>query len=252
MGLLISASIAPGIASLPEPMQPARLVNDFAGILTPVQQQTLEQTLEEFDRSTSTQIAVVSVSDLDGMAIADYAGRLFDAWGIGHSGKDNGILLLIKPKKEQESGQVFIATGYGLEGVLPDILAGRIVDYDLLPAFREGDYYTGIERAVTTLMELTRGEYTAEEYLQRHSDTAPFVGFALALLFLFLLFLFFGGRNQNRTYSAKGDIASALLWSILFSGRPRGGGGFGGFSGGGGFGGFGGGSTGGGGAGGSW
>ena len=83
--------------SLPEPMSPPRLVNDFAGLLSDSQQQALEQKLENFDRETSTQIAVVTVNDLEGYAPSDYAQRLHEQWGVGRKGKDNGILILIKP-----------------------------------------------------------------------------------------------------------------------------------------------------------
>ena len=102
--------------NLPEPMSPPRLVNDFVGLLTPEQQNALEQKLEAFDRKTSTQIAVVAVDDLDGYAPGDYAQRLYDKWGIGRKGKDNGILILVKPKTAASNGQVFISVGYGLVG----------------------------------------------------------------------------------------------------------------------------------------
>ena len=124
--------------NLPEPMSPPRLVNDFVGLLTSKQQNALEQKLEAFDRKTSTQIAVVAVDDLDGYAPGDYAQRLYDKWGIGRKGKDNGILILVKPKTAASNGQVFISVGYGLEGVVPDITAGRIIDTEMLPEFRKG------------------------------------------------------------------------------------------------------------------
>ena len=243
--------------NLPEPMKPARLVNDFADIFTPSQRQTLERRLVAFADSTSTQIAVVSVNDLDRAAISDYAARLFDKWGIGGGAdKNNGILILIKPKTLSSRGEVFISTGYGLEGAVPDALAGRIVDYDLLPHFRQGDYFGGVNQAVSTLMGLTRGEFTADQYLARHEQGSGRGGLWALLGFLLLLALLTGGskRNSGHTITSDGDVARAILWgSILSSGHHRSGGGFGGFTGGGGgFGGFGGGFTGGGGAGGSW
>ena len=243
--------------NLPEPMKPARLVNDFADIFTPSQRQTLERRLVAFADSTSTQIAVVSVNDLDGAAISDYAARLFDKWGIGGGAdKNNGILILIKPKTLSSRGEVFISTGYGLEGAVPDALAGRIVDYDLLPHFRQGDYFGGVNQAVSTLMGLTRGEFTADQYLARHEQGSGRGGLWALLGFLLRLALLTGGskRNSGHTITSDGDVARAILWgSILSSGHHRSGGGFRDFTGGGGgFGGFGGGFTGGGGAGGSW
>lgn len=245
--------------NFPEPMQPVRMVNDFAGLLTSGEQVQLESKLVAFSDSTSTQIAVASIESLDGLAISDYAQQLFDKWGVGGSSKNNnGILILVKPKTADGRGEVFIATGYGVEGVVPDALAGRIVDYDILPAFRKGHYYEGIDRATTTLIGLTRGEFTAEQYLSKKKESgSPGVGgiVMLALLVLFLVIAGGSGKSGGKqTISSGGDVASAILLGSLLSGGHRSsGGGFGGFSGGGGgFGGFGGGFSGGGGAGGSW
>lgn len=244
----------------PQPMQPPRLVNDFAGILTAQQQNTLEQKLVQFDRETSTQISIVSVDDLQGLDVSDYAARLFDRWGIGSKGNDNGILILVKPKTATSNGQVFISTGYGLEGAVPDALAGRIRDYDLLPAFRENDYYTGLDNAVNTLMGLTRGEFTAEQYLQEHEPNPVGILIGLGILFLFfIIFVTILRKQAKKGYTVTHNGGSSIP-PIIFGGMMGGGrggssrgGGFGGFSGGGGgFGGFGGGRTGGGGAGGSW
>lgn len=241
--------------NLPEPMKPARLVNDFTGTFSPREQAELERKLVAFDRETSTQIAVVTVNDLDGTSISDYAAQLFDKWGIGGSSKkNNGILILLKPKTPTSRGEVFISTGYGLEGAVPDALAGRIVDYDMIPSFRENNYYAGVDKAVNTLMSLTKGEFTAEQYIDKHESVPPGALIGLIIFGLIILgSIFGGGRRNNHTYTADGDIArSIIIGSILASGhRSHGGGGFGGFSGGSG-GGFGGGFTGGGGAGGSW
>lgn len=243
---------------LPEPMQPARLVNDFTGMLTAGQQDALESKLVAFDRQTSTQIAVVTVPDLEGAAISDYAQRLFDKWGVGGSSqKNNGVLILVKPKEADSKGKVFIATGYGIEGVVPDALAGRIVDYDILPSFREGHYYEGIDKAVNTLISLTKGEYTAEEYLARKEKPSG-AAILIGVIIFIILVSAISSRSKvgtKHTISSGGDVATAILLGSLLSGsgRSHGGGGFGGFSGGGGgFGGFGGGFSGGGGAGGSW
>ncbi len=233
---------------------PPRLVNDYAGFLTPDEAARLESKLEQFARETSTQIAIVVVPDLHGYAPADYATQLAERWGIGQKNKDNGILILVKPKTATSRGEVFIATGYGLEGAVPDAVAKRIVVNEIIPEFKKGNYYTGLDKAVNRIMELTRGEYTAEEYLQRSrkKDEGSWVAI-LVMLFLFFL-LFFGGSRRGRHTTMGGNVP---FWTLLFlgsAGRSRGS--FQDFSGGGGsfggFGGFGGGSFGGGGAGGSW
>lgn len=233
---------------LPELMSPPRLVNDFAGLLTPAQQAELENELVAFDRETSTQIAVVTVTDLGGYAPGDFAQRLYDKWGVGRAGKNNGILVLVKPKTPDSNGEAFISVGYGLEGVVPDITAGRIIDAEMLPSFRQGDMYAGIDKAVGVLMQLTRGEFTAEEYIAaKKGDDAGFALFFLIGIFVLLTLLRSSrkGGGGNGTAGGRGQgWFPPIFW---------GGGGHGGFGGGsGGFGGFGGGMSGGGGGGRSW
>ena len=116
---LFWAALAPaGISAqdLPEPMSPRRLVNDFAGLLSDSQRQALERKLVDFDRETSTQIAVVTVDDLGDYAPSDFAQRLHDKWGVGREGKNNGILVLVKPSVPGSRGEAYISVGYGLEG----------------------------------------------------------------------------------------------------------------------------------------
>ncbi len=192
-----------------------------------------------------------------GYEVADYAQRLAEKWGIGQKGLDNGMLILVKPKTDDSRGQVSIAQGYGLEGAIPDITCGEIIDYEILPAFREGDYFGGLDKATTILMQLASGEFSADEYgKQRKGDSGGFAPFIIILI-IFIIIMFMrsnGGRNQ-RHISDKG-LPLWLLLSMMNSGRGSHRGSWGGFSGGGGggggFGGFGGGSFGGGGASGSW
>lgn len=246
--VLWAACVTAAVAqTLPEPMSPPRLVNDFAGLMTPAQRQALEEMLVDFDRQTSTQIAVVTVDDMQGYAPSDYAQRLHEQWGVGRSGKDNGIVVLVKPKTPDSRGEVFISVGYGLEGVVPDITAGRIIDAEMLPAFREGDYFRGIDRAVGVLMGLTSGEFKADDY---GGGSLPdgmipgFVFFALLILWLVL-------SNSRRGGGGNSGGSGGGRWvpPVIIG---RGFGGFGGGHSGGGFGGFGGGMSGGGGGGRSW
>jgi len=250
-----------GAQKIPDPMQPPRMVNDFSQLLKPEERQQLEKKLQDFYFKTSTQIYIVILDDLDGYDIAGYSFRLGEKWGIGSKGKDNGILILLNPSKDRKHGDVFIASGYGLESVIPDAKANRIVDYDMIPYFKNLDYYGGLSNAVNTLMELTRGEYTMDEYIQRHTQSSQNVPAIVIFFFIFFILSFIGRARRARHYSAGHNIP---FWTALFlaSGAGRshsgsfgnfssGSGGFGGF-GGGGFGGGGGGSFGGGGAGGSW
>ncbi|MCC8088757.1 MAG: TPM domain-containing protein [Rikenellaceae bacterium] len=246
----IMAVIVTSAQDIPDPMRPARLVNDFAGIFSSSQRDALENQLVEFDDSTSNQIAVVTVNDLQGYDVSDYGVRLFEKWKIGAAKKDNGILILIKPKTETENGQVSINIGYGLEGAVPDILAGRIVDYDMIPYFRNDDYYSGVVAAVNTLRGLTQGEFTAEEYINRHKRSEAITTIFSVLIFMIAVFLLSLRRRRGHTVSSSstGVPPTIFIGGLPFMGRGGRGGGFGGGE----FGGFGGGMTGGGGASGSW
>lgn len=241
--LLIAAILFSGILpafadDFPEPMSPPRLVNDFAGMLTAAENAALEQRLDSFDRASSVQIAIVSVPDLGGYDASQYATRLFEKWGIGHDGKDNGVLILLKPKTADSYGEAFICTGYGVEGVVTDAAARRIVADEMLPEFSAGNTYRGLDKAVSVLFKLLDGEFTADEYAEGSEDDLLVDIIVLVLIVLFVVYL-----------SRRGGRGGSGTPPIIFFG----GGGFGGGSGGGGgFGGFGGGNTGGGGAGGRW
>lgn len=237
--------------NIPEKTNPPRLVNDFAGMFDAGFVQSLEAQLVTFGQETSTQIAVVTVQSLDGTEASDYAFKLGEKWGIGQKGKNNGVLILIKPKIGNERGQVFIATGYGLEGAVPDAYAHRIVDKEMIPRFKQGDYQGGVEAAVKVIMELTRGEYTADQYANKGPGISGFIVIIFIVVVIIVLSKIFGSGTRNMS-SRGSDIPFWLLMGSLGS-RSGHSGSWGGFSSGsGGFGGFGGGSFGGGGAGGSW
>ena len=244
---------------IPERPVPPRLVNDFAGMLTGDEVSALESKLVAFNDSTSTQIAIVTVTSLMGYDKADYAQRLAEKWGIGRKGLNNGVLILVKPKQPGSNGEIFIAQGYGLEGVIPDITCGQIVDNDILPAFRAGDYYGGLSNATNSLMSLARGEFSAAEYGKKaKKSTGKGMPFGLIIFIIFIVVAMISGKSggSNNKNISSGGLPFWMLLGMMNSGRGSHGGSWGGFSGGGGggggFGGFGGGSFGGGGAGGSW
>jgi uncharacterized protein len=244
--------------SIPERPVPPRLVNDFAGLLSGAEVNALERKLVSFNDSTSTQIAIVIVKDLGGYAPSDYAQRLGEKWGVGQKGRNNGLLIVVKTKGDTK-GEVQIATGYGAEGAVPDLACIDIVNKEILPSFRNGDYYGGLSNATNTIMSLIRGEYTASEYGQRaKKGSGKDAPFALIIFIIFIIIALIskksGGSNSKNI--STGGLPFWLLMGMMGSGRGSHGGSWGGFSGGGssggGFGGFGGGSFGGGGAGGSW
>jgi uncharacterized protein len=237
------------------------MVNDFSGLLSADEQNQLEQTLQAFYYETSSQIYIVILDDLQGYDIAEFSQKLGEKWGVGTRGKDNGIVILVNPSPDRQHGKAFIATGYGLEGAVPDALANRVVDYDLVPYFKQQQYFNGLIAASKSIMELSRGEYTADEYLRSHtSGQGSGLPILFAIIFFVLLFSLIGRSRTTRSSSLGRNLP---LWAALFmlgsnrhsshSGKfgnfSSGSGSFGGF---GGFGGGGGGHFGGGGAGGSW
>lgn len=240
----------------PRPVPP-KLVNDFAGVLTSEQKSHLESILVSYDDSTSVQIAVVIVNSLDGANVDDYALKLGRDWGVGNKKTNNGVVLLISVGGGQGNRKVFISPGYGLEASLTDYLAKTIVDAEILPEFRQGNLYRGIEKGTSAIIEATQGAYKAPAgYRNRGKDDGGGEFVFVIILMLVLFFLFAGGRgggnNGGDAMTRKGHRhMNRVPPFILFPGMGGGGGG-GGWSGGGGFGGFGGGGFGGGGAGGSW
>ncbi|PID94072.1 MAG: hypothetical protein CSA95_04760 [Bacteroidetes bacterium] len=259
LGVIVSLGLF--ATEIPDRPVPPRLVNDLANLLSPNEEQQLERYLVDFARGTSTQIVVVTVPSLNGMDKANFTYQLGEKWGIGQSDKDNGAVMMIKPKVKGDKGEAFIATGYGLEGVIPDAIAKRIVEHEMIPAFKQNDYATGIASGLEVMTALARGEYPYEEYQSRTAGRGGTLTFFPVLLFLIFYFLFLSRRG--RYYNAGGRRSRLPFWLILWglnSGRSGSSGfwndfnsGSGSFGGGGsGFGGFGGGSFGGGGAGGSW
>jgi uncharacterized protein len=244
-----------------------RLVYDVADVLNASDEQALEAKLQGFATSTSNQIVVVIVPDLCGMERGQFAFELGELWGVGQEKMDNGVVFLVKPKTPESRGEYFIATGRGLEAAIPDAQTYLIAENEMLPEFRQQNYYSGIDKATGVLMELARGEYNIEQYAQKHKKQnkgKATVGGAV-LLFLVIMGLFFYIRSREvRKYAQRNSLGFWAAWWLLSqSGRSHSGyynsfrsgsGGFGGFGGGGGggFGGFGGGSFGGGGSGGSW
>jgi len=243
--------------NIPERPVPPKLVNDFARLLSSEEINSLESKLVSFNDSTSTQIAIVIVTDLGGYDKADYAQRLGDKWGIGQKGRNNGILILVKTKSDTR-GEVQIATGYGAEGPIPDLTCSDIVNNEILPSFRNSDYYGGLNKATNTIMSLIRGEFTAAQYGHKaktgKQGGLPF-GFIIFIIIIIIAIVSRNSGGSNNRHIGTGSLPLWLLLGGLNSGRGSSGswGGFsGGGSSGGGFGGFGGGSFGGGGAGGSW
>lgn len=274
--LLLSIGLLAGPAAVraqdvPSKPDPPRLVNDFAHVMTPDQVSALEHKLVNYDDSTSNQIVIVTVPSIGDAPIEDYALKLFRSWGIGNKKTNNGVLILVAI----EGHKVYIQTGLGLEGAIPDITAKAIIDNEIIPNFRSagsstGDnYYRGLDLAADAIIKAAAGEYKAtNEYAnrgRRHSSSRGGTGIGIFfIIFIIIIISIFrrGGGGGGGGYFGGGGFLPFLFGTMV--GRSLGGGGGwsggggggwsgGGDSGGGGdFGGFGGGDSGGGGAGGSW
>jgi uncharacterized protein len=237
------------------------LVNDYAGLLTRNEVVALGNKLRDYFAETSTQIVIVTEKSLEGDDAFSYVQRLATKWGVGGKKNSNGILIYVS----EQDRQMRIQTGYGTEGFLPDVTAKRIIESIMVPAFKSGNYYQGLDRATDAIMDLGRGEYQGDGL--PGGEGIP--DWAIILLFIALIiFLSWlsqndddddGGYYRGGRYDMPDQRGRRRGRTVIFPGgfgRAGGsggnnGGGFGGF-GGGGFGGFGGGGFGGGGAGGSW
>ena len=231
-------------SQVPDAPNPPRFFNNFSqtGIISEEQGAELEAMLDQFEQETSNEITVVIVDDLNGDEAWHYASELGEKWGVGKADKDNGIVILVKPTEEKGGHQVFISPGRGLEGAVTDISCGEIVDNELIPNFKKGDYFTGIKNAIVVLAKMAKGEINEKSYRKanhKNDLVSSIFGFLFILVMVILLILK-GGRGGNGTTFGRGGF--------FVGGFGAGGG----SSSGGGFGGFGGGSFGGGGSGGSW
>lgn len=241
---------------LPRP-DPPRLVNDYAGVLSSSEVQSLENKLVAFNDSTSNQIAVVIVNDLQGYDKSEFAYKVAKDWGVGQADFNNGLLVLVKTKSAESSGQIFIATGYGLEGAIPDLACAEIIDREILPRFRENDYYGGLNAGTDVLMALASGEYNYDTYAGGGGSSGSFPALIFIIIIIAVIIMASAGNSNNKHIKKSGtsNLPFWLLMGMMGGGKSHGGS-WGGFSGGGGssggFGGFGGGGFGGGGAGGSW
>ena len=234
------------------PQKPNKLVNDYTGTLSASQIQQLEQKLVAFDDSTSSQIAIAILKSVGDYDIGEYALELGRKWGVGGKSKNNGIMIVVALGDRKIS----IQTGYGLEGALPDMSVRRIIDNDIKPYFKTGNYYQGLESGTNSIISLTKGEYKNDKAKAKGQDGAGLPGVLVIIIIVVVVIIVLkrgggGGGGGGQVIGGRG-VADALFWSMLLGGG-RGSGGSSGFgggssSGGGGFGGFGGGSFGGGGS----
>ncbi len=252
---LLSVNILRGQPPIPAKPSPPRLVNDFANLLSLDEQQRLESDLTHYFDSTSTQITIVTLADLGDYEIVDWAVEIGKKWGVGMKQKNNGVVIIVGLAPHKKT---FIATGYGVEGFLPDIICKRIVDQYINPKFKEGQFYGGLNAGFQGIRAAAKGEFVNEHADEGSNDYTFWL--ILALMLAVLIFIVWSQNAQRgnaqygtrRRYYQGGGGGGWIIGGGGFGGGDGGFGGGGNDSDSGSFGGFGGGDFGGGGAGGDW
>ena len=254
--LLFSISAVAQVENaVPQRPSPPRLYNDFTkgrNFLTTEQASYLEGKLVAYNDSTSSQVTIVIVEDLKGYEANEYATALGRKWGVGGQQFNNGVVVLISTGGGDGNRDAYIATGYGLEGAIPDVTAKHILENELIPDFREGNYYSGLNKTVDAIIKAAAGEYKAPQGYGKRRGLSPGKIFLLIIIIWIILGIFGRGGGKGGGYASRRGYRG--FWGPTLGGGLGGfgGGGWSGGGGGGGFGGFGGGSFGGGGAGGKW
>ncbi|HEY4800318.1 MAG TPA: TPM domain-containing protein [Bacteroidia bacterium] len=230
---------------IPEKPSPPHLVNNLSkevpDFISAAEAQALEEKLLNFNKETSNQIVIVIVDDLCGYDANEFSTRLGEQWQVGQKKFDNGIVVMIKPSGGAGQRKAYIAVGYGLEGVIPDVVAKQIVDNEIIPNFKKSENYNGLDAATGVLISLAKKEFTYQDYQGKNKN---WITFCIAAVILILIFSFVFRNSKGYTVSRGGTFYRGGGWTGWGGGGSWGGGGGGG--------GFGGGSFGGGGAGGSW
>lgn len=187
-------------------------VNDYAGILSPATKGQLESVLKTLESTDSTQIVVLTIKSLQGDSLEDFSLRVVETWQIGQKGLDNGALLLVA----KDDRKIRIEVGYGLEGKLTDLTAGRIIRDVIAPRFKQGNFDQGIIDGVGAIVATVRGQYSAAEAQLNARSTKPDVGGLLTIM-IFIFFVFGSMFRKSKLIAAvAGGIASPLLGLLFF------------------------------------
>jgi uncharacterized protein len=238
--------------TIPSRPNPPRLVNDFANVLSPSEEQALERKLVAFDDSTSTQVAVITITSLQGYTIEETAHKFLRDWGVGRKEKNNGVVILASI----EDRKINIQTGLGMEGVLPDLICKRIITQHIIPAFKQQHYFEGFDNATTKIIQISKNEYTNDGNSGEGDISGVIIFAVMIIIFLFIIIMARRSKQKGTVMTRRGytNWDGGGWWYLPGGGgnsswgdddNNRGGGGFD-------FGGFGGGDGGGGGASGDW
>ncbi len=253
--ILIVLVYAHGLSQFQIPDKPIeqKAIYDYIDLLTDIQENSLGQKLKHYADSTSTQIVITIISSTKGENINYLGAQWGQKWGIGQSDDDNGILIILA----KDDRKVAINTGYGVEGSLTDAMTKRIIEQIIIPEFKVGAYYSGLDRGTDAIFRILSGEFK-EDRTFKDTNSFPF-GELLPFIIFIVIMIILSNKNRRNNGGKGGGKSGFSIWdAIILSNMGRGGyssgGGFGSRgSGSGGFGGgFGGGGFGGGGSSGSW
>jgi len=207
LGLLIA-----GLGAQEFP-QPAGRVSDFATLLTPDQRQAIETMLEDLERDTTAQVALVTVRDLGGRSVEEYANHLFNERGVGQKGKDNGVLILVALRDRE----MRIEVGYGLEGILPDGLAGEVIREVFTPRFQNEQYAEGLAEGTARVADIVRRNETLNaEQLAAIDAAAHEASTSWGVAAMLSLFVGIGAFTFGTAAGAR--AISQLLFGLVFTG----------------------------------
>ena len=211
------------LKAIPVPALTGR-INDYASMISAPVRADLETKLEQLEAAESTQIVILTVPSLQGDPVEDFSIRVAEAWKIGHKGSDNGVLLIVS----RDDHKVRIEVGYGLEGKLTDLLAGRIINDEIVPEFKTGQFDAGFTTGVASLIAAVHGEYKARPQAKQNKGKPSFPLLTIILLVFYFLSQIFRGHRGG------GMMSGGLGGGFYGGGGSFGGGGGGGFGGGGG------------------
>lgn len=223
------------------PPRPANYFNDYANVVSPSAARLLDEQLRQFERDTSNQIVAAVFPKMESeSSLDDFSQRIFDKWRVGQEKPDNGAILLVFVQDRK----MRIQTGYGLEGALPDITCRQIIENEIRPRFRAGDYEGGLRAGLTAMMQAARGEYkgTGKVAGDRKKQKIPWLLIVILLLVAYNVYANYRAAGRRGTYYDRRGRHRDGGWTIFppsggggnWGGGGGGDGGWGGFSGGGG------------------
>jgi uncharacterized protein len=215
LGFALLLSQISGALALEVPKLQGR-VNDLAGVLAPSETAALESKLQELEKTDSTQVVVLIVPSLEGDSLEDFSIRVGNAWKIGHKGRDNGAILLIAIQERK----IRIEAGYGLEPTLTDAVSSSIVRNEIVPWFKQREYYQGIDAGVTAIMQTVRGAYQPLPEKRSSSPRSANGLFNLLIIFLFPLFWILSATGKWGGGIIGAGAGMLLPYTLLNAGLP--------------------------------